>query len=158
MSNDLRAELDALFTAKADREEKAKQATLQREAAAATFVEQFNTLRNEVIRPAFEEIVNLLAERGVTARISESDDNASESARITIRIQSNEEPGRYRQGEFPHFSAICSKTSRKVNFHESTMTPSRGGHAGGAGEATIEETTKELIQQKVMKVIKEVIR
>lgn len=163
MRNEIKSKLDAAF----HRHEASKRAaaTAKREAETAeqVFLSEFVKARDTIIRPAMEEVGQYVKDKGYGYEVSTEDDKPSldgrsrstpASIRLTIFLDDRHHPMR----ENPGFSVICEKYERKVRFHESTMSPGRGGHAGSAGEAALTDLTNDMIQEKILKVVAEIFR
>ncbi len=152
MKEETKSKLDAVF--KAEQVAKGKQ---------EAFLQNFMEAQDTIIRPAMEEIGEYVRGKGYSHEISTEEDGISNdgnnrpisaSTRITFFLGERQYP----RHQFPGFSVICDKNQELVFFHESTMSPGRGGHAGGAGQATLPEVTKDLIQEKISNVLSEVFR
>jgi len=163
MSDKLKTELDAIFNAHEETKKQVERKKSEREQREEAFVQSFYGCRDSVIRPTFETIGEYVKAKGYKYHIETSEEQTDREGRyqppsISIRFLVGEDDRHYRSHEYPHLSVICEKSSSKLRFHESTMSPGRGGHAGGAGETTPNEITADLINQKVLKVLKEVFK
>lgn len=163
MSDKLKTELDAIFNAHAETKKRIEHQKSEREVREEAFVQSFYGLRDSLIRPTFESIGEYIKAKGYKYHIETSEEQTDREGRyqspsISIRFLVGEDGRHYRSHEYPHLSVICEKGSSKLRFHESTMSPGRGGHAGGAGDTTPTELTADLINQKVLKVIREVFK
>lgn len=160
MTDQLKASIDAIF----DRHDAAKRAAVaaaeKRKSDEELFVDMFIDARAAVIRPALERVADLVKARGYQCEVTESDGEpdgrgGKSDPSVTLTILLDKPDQHQRQ---PHLSAICDRLQRRVRFHESTMTPGRGGHAGPAGEAALPSVTDELVFTKAVKFIGEVFR
>lgn len=124
---------------------------------------EFNAARDALIRPAMEEIGEYVKGKGYSYEVSIEDDKPSPdgrsrstpaSIRLTIFLGERRRPAH----EHPGLSVICEKGQQKVRFHENTTSPGRGGHSGPAGDTTLPALTKDLLQEKILKVVAEVFR
>lgn len=116
-----------------------------------TFTEDAVAVFESVVRPAFEEIAEIANKRGVTSKISTAPKN--NEAAITIDLAA---AGKSYQGMIqPSLSVIVDRHASKVRFHRSTMSQRGGGSSGPAGTCTLEELTKEKVQQTLLAIIKE---
>jgi len=163
MKDDIKSKLDAAF----EKHEASKRLAAKAKQAAETkeevFLREFIEARDTIIRPAMEEIGGYVKGKGYSYEISTEDDKPSPDGRsrsvpASIRLTIFLGERRFPVHENPGFSAICEKGQQNVWFHECTMSPGRGGHAGPAGQATLSQITKDLIQEKVMKVVADVFR
>ena len=158
MKKDVEQQIDKVFKAREEKAQRAHELYKEKEDKATAFLQRFLTHRASVIKPALESIADYLRTKGVDSRIEEADDQHSQQAAITISLpvatlDRNKHPSMENQ---PHLSVICDKHAQLVRFHESTMSPTSGGHAGGAGEAKLEDVTEDLVHQKVLAVVKDV--
>nr|WMC97924.1 hypothetical protein RAR13_04205 [Aminobacter aminovorans] len=163
MKDDIKSKLDAAF----EKHEASKRAAATAKQVAETkeqvFLREFVEARDAIIRPAMEEIGEYVKGKGYSYEVSTEDDQVSLDGRsrsipASIRLTMFIGERRYPVNEHPGFSVICEKGQQKVRFHESTMSPMRGGHAGSAGDAILPDLTRDLIQQKILKVVAEVFR
>ncbi|WP_018183967.1 hypothetical protein [Kaistia granuli] len=163
MKDELKQTLDAAFQRHEASKRAATEAKQVAETKAQTFLRDFIEARDTIIRPAMEEIGEYVRNQGYVFEVSTEDDKPSPdgrgrsiaaSIRLTFLLGDRHRPSY----EYPGLSVICEKQQQKVRFHESTMSPGRGGHAGPAGEATLNSITKEMVQEKISKVVAEIFR
>lgn len=163
MKDDIKSKLDAAF----EKHEASKRAAATAKQVAETkeqvFLREFVEARDAIVRPAMEEVGEYVKGKGYSYEVSTEDDKPSLDGRsrstpASIRLTMFLGEGRYPSHEHPGFSVICEKGQQKVRFHENTTSPGRGGHSGPAGETTLPELKKDLIQEKILKVVAEVFR
>jgi hypothetical protein len=159
MKKDVEQQIDAVFKAREDKAQRAHDVYKEKEDKATAFLQRFLAHRASVIKPALKSIADYLRTKGVDSRIEEADDQHSQqAASITISLpvatlDRNKHPSMENQ---PHLTVVCDKHAQLVRFHESTMSPTSVGHAGGAGEAKLEDVTEDLVHQKVLAIVKDV--
>ena len=163
MSDKLKAELEAIFNAHDEARAQAKNRQSEKEQREAEFLLSFERVRESLIRPTLETIVDHMKARGHKCRIEAKDEKAErdgryEAPKISILFLVDDDGKHHASSEYPRLSIICEKVDSRLHFHESTMSPGRGGHAGGTGVTTLDRITADLINEKVLKVIKEVFR
>ena len=163
MKEEIKSKLEAAFEKHEQSKRSAADAKQVAENKSQTFLREFIAAREAIIRPAMEEVGEYVQGKGYAFEVSIEDDKPSLDGRsrstpASIRLTIFPSERRYPVHENPGFSVICEKGEQKVRFHESTMSPSRGGHAGPAGQATLGALTKDLIQEKILKVVAEVFR
>lgn len=160
MDQDKKQEIDALFSAKKKQEDKVKSIREERESQEAEFLNSFLELRASLIRPAMEKIVEYLDGKGFQSAIQETEENRSGQQQTAASITISFGPGAssYSSQQHPHFTAKVDRSAQKVQFHECTIGPNHGGRAGSAGASKLEEVTETLIQEKIMKVLREIIK
>lgn len=163
MKHEIKSKLDAAF----QRHEASKRAASEAKQVAETkeqvFLREFIEARDAIIRPAMEEIGEYVKGKGYSYEVSTEDDKPSPDGRsrstpASIRLTMFLGERRYPAYEHPGFSVTCEKGQQKARFHENTTSPGRGGHSGPAGEAPLPDLTKDLIQEKILKVVAEVFR
>jgi|SoiMethySBSTD1v2_1073268.scaffolds.fasta_scaffold1158879_1 hypothetical protein len=159
MKKDVEQQINAVFKAREEKAQHAHEVYQEKEDKATEFLQRFLAHRASVIKPALASIADYLRTKGVDSRIEEADDpHSQQAASITIFLpvatrDRSERPSTDKQ---PHLTVICDKHAQLVRFHESTMSPTSSGHAGGAGEAKLEDVTEDLVHQKVLTVVKDV--
>ena len=161
MEDPVRSKLDAIFRRHAlSKQGRAERLTIidERETAA---LKAFTTVRENLIRPAMQEMGEYVKAQGYTYTIdTEADgfgpDRAYNKAdiRLTIYVDGH----RSRKEDNPGLTVFCDKSRGLAQFHARTFTSGRGGHSGLVGEFEIDEVTKELVQEKILAVIAEVFR
>lgn len=160
MDQDKKQEIDALFSAKQEQEDKVKAIREERESKEAEFLNSFLELRASVIKPAMEKIIEYLDGKGFKSAIQETEEDRSgqQQTAASITISFGPRASSYSSQQHPHFTARADRAAQKVQFHECTIGPNHGGHAGSAGSSELEEVTETLIQNKIMKVLREIIK
>lgn len=160
MNDKLKIQLDAIFNAYNEEKKHLQLLKSERERKEEAFLQAFYALQESTIRPTFEYIGEYIKTQGYEYRIdvrqeSTGRDGQYNSPEISLRLLVDSSTGHHLSHEYPYFSVICEKRSQTVRFHESTMSPNRGGRAGGAGEAKLDEVTPELLQQKILNILRE---
>lgn len=163
MTDDLNAKLDAIFDARSSKEAEAERLKEEIARQKEAGLREFLVLQNNLIRPTLEVFVQKLAERGHKSSIYEIADGENvsgntRSATIGIRLLIDQESKNRGSNEYPHLSMTADKTGRCVQFSHSTMSPGKGGMAGGDGTTGYDELSPELINEKVLKVIAAVFK
>ena len=163
MTVDLNAKLDAIFNARAERESEAVRLKREAEQLQEANLKDFLALKESVIRPALEALVEKLNERGHKAKVFENADGEqingnTRSAAIGIRFLLDSAAS-YRSGnEYPHLSMSVDKAGRQVQFYACSMSPGRGGSAGGDGSVAFEGLSEDMIYSKALKIIAHVYK
>jgi ATPase subunit of ABC transporter with duplicated ATPase domains len=164
VKKDTEAQFDAEFAVHAKNVERRSQIQAEQESKEDAFVRAFKERRTSFIKPALEEIAQYLQTKGMKTRIDEIDESHSRDVReqqrtaITIRFLTGDEKSHYADHEQPNVSFVCSKSEQLVRFLVSTISLGSGGHSGDTGSAKLELLTDELIQQKVLAVVREVLK
>ena len=161
MEEPVRSKLDAIFTHHAivRRADTKRMRTVDAREAAA--LEAFAKVRDEIIRPAMQEMGEYVKTRGYTYTIdTEADGVGPDSAynKADIRLTLYVDGRRSRKEDQPGLTVFCDKSRGLAQFHARTFTSGRGGHAGLVGEFEFAEVTTELVQEKILAVIAEVFR
>lgn len=163
MTDKLKSELDAIFATHSKTKKKAEVEKSERESREEAFVQSFYTIQESIIRPTFEAIGDYVKGQGYEYRIDAKKEFSDregryEAPRVSIRFMLADRPGHYQDHDYPYFSVICEKASNKVRFHESTMSPGRGGQSGSVGDATLDGVTAQLLQEKLLNLIRAVFK
>jgi homoserine kinase len=156
MKDSIRSSLDDVFQ-KLEAKKKAQEETAEaKKTRDAAFLEAFRKKQKEVIRPAMEEMLAELEQRGVSSKISAAEERYdSQKRHHGAKIKMAFPTGK---SEEPYLEVQCEKEQGCVRFYESTLGLGSSGHAGSAGEATLEEVTTDLIQEKILKLVTEILR
>lgn len=164
MKKDIEAQFDAAFAVHAKNVERRSQVQVEQESKEDAFVRAFKERRTSFIKPTLEEIAQYLQTKGMKTRIDETDETHSrdnsqqQRTAITIRVLTGDEQRYYADHEQPNVSVVCSKNEQLVKFIESTISLGAGGHSGESGSVKLELLTDELIQQKVLAVVRAVLK
>lgn len=162
MKDELQQKLQAMFAKDRERVEKVRTADDERRDREAAFLVEFAKIREEVIKPALNDVAAAVAEQGWTTEITESDEREQngrggavtvDTPRITLSFFRGAKPNYYQWHEYPHFSVRGDKRAGKANFHTSTTGPGHGGSSGGAGDIALGEITADVIHSKVVEYI-----
>lgn len=125
------------------------------------FLENFDRLISEVIRPTMEELSAAIKSRGHASKISQSAESRDSQGRTTpARIQMEIYPGMQQpkyssHRDVPSISFIAETHSNKIWTHVSTMMLDRGGSAGKRNEYTPESITAETVENEVVHLVHE---
>ena len=161
MEEPVRSKLDAIFMHHAvlrQADAKRMRAVDERESAALS---AFAKVRDDIIRPAMEEMGEYVKAQGYIYTIdTEADGVGPDSAynKADIRLTLYVDGRRARKEDQPGLTVFCDKSRGLAQFHARTFTSGRGGHAGLVGEFEIAEVTTALVQEKILAVIAEVFR
>lgn len=160
MKDELKSSLDAMFQADGERKSAAQKAQDEGLRKEAEFLAAFHACAETLIKPAMEEIGAYAEEKGYPYRIDEHREETGQGARrqpASIAIVFVMQKGKYHPtNELPSFAVRCDKSGRKVEFLENTMSPGNPGRSGGAGEASLEELTRDMVQAKIVSLLQEV--
>jgi hypothetical protein len=142
--------------AEAERTDAAKRA------ADAAFPERFATFKTKTIRPALEEIVEMLSERGHEASVREQDESSSaaggvKSAAISLRIVPR--PYAHKSTE-PNSVNIeitfsANRSERRVSVSSINTITGHGGSVGKRGEYDIDVVTADVVANHVIQTLRE---
>ena len=161
MEDPIRSNLDTIFR----RHALSKQAEAERirvfDDREAASLKLFTMVRDNVIRPAMEEMGEYVKAQGYTYTIdTEADgvgpDGTSNTAdiRLTFYLDSR----RSRREDYPGLTVFCDKSRGLAQFHVRTLAAGRRGRAGLVGEFDIADVTRELVQEKILALIAEAFR
>lgn len=162
VDEEIKAKLQALFDADKQHKATVVKTIDEQQMREDQFVADFNRVRDEVVRPTFEDLAVFVHEQGWETDITTEDEKHDHQgklegrARITLSLFRNK-PNYYRWHDHPHFSIMPNKRAGEVHFHTSTIGPGHGGSGGGAGSAKLEQLTPALIQERVAEFIKKLL-
>lgn len=161
MTDDVNSKLDDIFNARAERLAAATQAQIEKEKKQDAALEEFLALKESVIRPALDALSQNLSDRGQESKVFETqvgERSGDDKHEIGIRFLLDAGARFSRGNEYPHLTLSFDKSARKVQFYRCTMSPGKGGMAGGDGSADFDSLTEDLINQKALKVIADVFK
>jgi hypothetical protein len=168
MKKEIEDQFEAVFGAHAKKVEEQRQAKVARESRAEGFVRTFKEHCARSLRPVLEQVGQYLSTKGMETRIEETDEGAAADGKqhtaLTLRLLMGAEERHYRAHEQPHLSLICDKHRQLVTLHQCTMRPGSGGMigpvgmSGPVGEFKLEQLTEELLQQKALALVREVLK
>jgi len=165
MKQEIQARLDQVFEKKNRVDTATAQAKSAQEQKEEDAVRKFKALMESVIKPTMQQFGDYLSAKGHPVEIFAEDEKIEGSypnqrpreAFVELRFSSDSQlPPRYSVNQGPHFNVYLDKAHSKVWFQESTMTPTRGGHAGKCGEADLDKLTSELLEPFIAKTIESV--
>lgn len=156
MKDSTRNQLQAIFDRydqqkRGDREEQQKAKSERLE-----FLEEFDRTVREIIRPGLKELGDLIKSKGhgceITQR-SESHDNQGciQSARVQMEIL----PDGFRAppGERPTLAFVADSCRKEVWTHVNTAMPGREGCSGQRNVYTLEEITRDVVEEEMIDVL-----
>lgn len=124
--------------------------------ASEDFVSQFISVRDSVIRPAMEEVLAKLRERGHDGQIGPSctsDSAKSESIELRIYLH-KERPDHANEHACPSICFAAEAHSAKVRVHISRLRVRGGsGSAGPAGHLQLGGVTPEKVEELIVSVL-----
>ncbi len=134
------------------------------EDARTSYLAKFGQLRDQILRPALEELVAEMANYGHYCKITERDiTHESDGRRLAPNIRLELRPkgwdftGYSPSSDVPAITIYCNETKKKIHFHEATMGPGREGHAKGTGDYNLEEVTSALVEEKFLALVEQVL-
>jgi hypothetical protein len=164
MRKEVETKLDELFAQGAARERAAGEAEEVRETEEEKFVHSFIKKRDAVIRPAMQAFGEYIANKGLAYEITAAESGFERTSggdredEPLIEITFFKGEKRHPTNDYPGLRVMCRKQSRSVHFYERAMWPSGGGHAGSAGEASLEAVTEDLVHQKLLHLLTAVLQ
>ena len=130
--------------------------------AGDVFVEEFVKFRAGVIKPLFEEVGNSLKQHGHDYSVKEQEygigaDKKTTDAGITLLIypQGVNRDG-HAEHEFPSYSVSAVGYSKALRLHGSYMRPHSGGGAGPRGEYKLQQLSREVLEEDLLKLLAQV--
>jgi hypothetical protein len=163
VDDELKAKLQGLFDADKQRKETVVKQIDERQEREKQFMLDFSRVREEVIRPTFEELSTFVNGQGWQTDISvEDEDRHDHSGKVEARARITlsffrDKPNYHRWHDYPHFSIMPDKRAAEVTFHTSTIGPGHGGQSGGAGSAKLDQLKPEFIQERAVEFVKKLL-
>jgi len=140
----------------------AERVNAAKRAAHAAFPGRFVTVKAEVIRPALEEIADMLKERGHDASVREWEDSSNaeggiKSAAVSLRVVPK--PFVQRAAETNPIAIevtfSANRAERKVAVSSSNSMISQGGKVGKRGEYEIDAVTADVVTSHVIQTLQD---
>ncbi|MFL6692749.1 MAG: hypothetical protein ACJ8GO_07295 [Ramlibacter sp.] len=162
MPTTLKDDLDAIFSAHEKATALIAQQVSDKDSSERAFLERFHLLRESLIKPVFKEVGELVKARGYDYTITVLDERRDASGRpegpqIEIAFLTDA-AGAGGDGLYPRFTVVAEKYAAKLRFRESTTRPGRSGRTGDAGESTLEGLTRDLLEQRLVALLREVFK
>jgi hypothetical protein len=114
------------------------------------FVSGFYAACDELIKPAMQEVSDILTAQDYRCTIEAEDESRAGSSRspggitLTVHNQTGQ-----KDVEDLTFTVECDKTGQKVKFHEGTVGSAMGGSLMDVGEASLADISADLIHDKL---------
>jgi hypothetical protein len=133
-----------------------------RRAALAAFPGRFVTLKKETIRPAIQEIADMLNERGHEASVGEQEESSStaggvKSAAVWLRIVPK--PFAHKSAETNpitiEIAFSANRSERKVTVASTNTMIGHSGSVGKCGEYEIDALTADVVVSHVIQTLNE---
>jgi hypothetical protein len=162
MKDEAKSQLQKILGDYDTRLAEAERAEAARRAAHAAFPDRFAAFKAETIRPALQELADVLAESGHEATVREQEESSSaasgvKAAAISLRIV----PKPFaRKSTEPNPSAIeitfsAHRAERKITVSSTNTLLGHGGGFGKRGEYEIDALTAELVASHVIQTLAE---
>lgn len=165
MKKEISDELKTIFSRYETKLQTLEAAKVQESGRQRAFVNEFYQKRDLIIRPAMDAIGSYLEDHGHSFAISSLDEayDAVKKEEIPARIQMEiieraDAANEKRSAAPPYFAAICSKSSRSVQFYENTLGSRRGGQAGITGDSRLSDLTIEDVQRRLVKLLSRIFQ
>jgi hypothetical protein len=158
MKNDTRSKLETLLDnyEKKRLEEEIKQEQIQ--TAREIFLENFQELREKVMRPAMEEIGEILEQKGHQYNIEEQEYSIdrkgfTQEAHIEFNVFPTGKTEKFHFDNHPSVSFATDIGSLNVEAHGSYMMPEIRGEKDHLGTYTLSEITGELVEKEILAIL-----
>jgi hypothetical protein len=142
-----------------------ERAVAAKRAAEAAFPARFATLRAETLRPAMQELVDLLGTHGHGATVIEREESSTtvggfSHAAISLRI--NPKPFAHQSPEtnktFIEVTFLANRKEQKVTVSSTNTTVYSSGNVGKRGEYQIEAMSADVVADEVIRTLEEALR
>jgi hypothetical protein len=153
---------DRIDMAIGDRRDAVQNAAIARDQLADAeqeFVSGFHVACDRTIKPAMQEVSDILTAQKYRCTIDSGDESRAGSSRspggvtLTIHNQSGQ-----KDVENLHFTVECDKTGQNVKFHEGTVGSAMGGSLMDVGQANLVEISTDFVHDKLASWIKKVFQ
>jgi hypothetical protein len=120
--------------------------------AGADFAGEFESLKQSVIRPAFESIGNLLKDRGHAYNISEDPGGKISIHIVPAGVSKSIHPYDW----FPTFSIFGAPFTGTVGMHGRNMRPNSEVSSGSRGDYKLAQVNAGIVEKELMKFVGEI--
>jgi len=134
-------------------------------AAEAAFPARFATLSAETLRPALQELVDLLSAHGHVAMLIEREESSTTVggfAHAAISLRINPKPFAHKSPEtnktFIEVTFSANRRERKVTVSSTSTTINSSGAVGKRGEYQIEAMSRDTVAEEVIRTLQEALR
>jgi hypothetical protein len=134
-------------------------------AADAAFPSQFASLKSETIRPAIQELVDVLSGHGHEATVREQEESSSTAGGVSyaaISLRVNPKPFAHRAAEmnksFIEVTFSANRNERKITVSSANTMLTSNGSLGKRGEYDIDAVTAEIVTDHVLQTLKEALK
>jgi hypothetical protein len=143
--------LEAILDVRQKEKQAATTQPTERQNAEAKNLADFLAKQGEVIKPAFQEIVDLYKARGIAIHIVEEDERTNtrggtDSPTIALDMSGEYDSSFRRTSMKPEFKLRFEKHKRSLSLHTST-----GSQSGPAGDVLLDAITADWIQDAFVK-------
>jgi len=158
MKNETKVELETLLDSYQKKQLEAKLKQDQEQYELELYLEDFNELTENVIRPVMEEMGNILEQKGHDFKIKEREYSMDKKAfaleaRIEFKIfpRSNEEE--FYAENHPSVMFSSDVASRKVKVHGSYVMPERRGERELIRTYGISEINNDIVEKEILDIL-----
>ena len=160
MKNEAKTQLRKIIADYDEKLAEAERAEAAKRAAHAAFPERFATLRTETIRPAIQEIADLLNERGHKASVHEQEEASSaeggvKSAAVSLRVVPKPFTHKVSETSAIEITFSANRSERKVAVSSSNTMMSPGGSVGKRGEYEVDAVTADVVASHAIQTLSE---
>lgn len=148
--------INALLSTNHKENTKAVRERVAREQKKVAFIKEYTDVKNKVIKPAMQEVVEQLKAKGLRCEIQENNDTEQRIARelnsIVIYFPLEDDTPRHSY-DFPYIAFRANSHTESVNICENTSAPGRRGHATPVGDYKLDDINTNLVQNTVMNLL-----
>jgi hypothetical protein len=120
------------------------------------FLEEFDRTIKETIRPSLRELSDLIKSKGHGCEITQrSESHDAQGCIQSARVQMEILPDGFRApaGERPTISFVADSCRKEVWTHVNTAMPGREGCSGQHNVYTLDEITRDVVEEEVIGVL-----
>lgn len=166
MKEETKRQFDEVFNVHTRKLEEQRQVKVAKETKEEQFIRAFRERCAKIIKPALQRIGEYLLAKGMKTQVSETQESTGRDGRIDSReqiaiglvITDDNEGRRPSLYEYPFLALQADKHRQLVDLHQSTTAPGRGGISGGIGSVKLEDVTEALLEEKVLGLVREVLK
>ena len=160
MKNEAKTQLRKIIADYDEKLAEAERVAAANSAAQAAFPERFATLRTGTIRPAIQEIADLLNERGHKASVHEQEESSTaeggvKSAAVSLHVVPKPFTHKAAETSAIEITFSANRSERKVAVSSRNTMMSHGGSVGKRGEYEVDAVTADVVASHAIQTLSE---
>ncbi len=162
MKDDAKNQLKKLLATYEEKQAEVARVDAAKRAAETAFPARFAALRSETIRPAIQEIADVLNGRGHEAAVREQEESSSTAggvslATISLRIVPKGSVQKVSDANksFVEISFLANRSERRITVSSTNTMVNSSGSLGKRGEYEIDAVTADVVVAHVLQTLEE---